>query len=287
MILAVLRDRLFPGRPGQTPVDGVAAAKEIVAGAGTTVETCGGDHSQPSAAVFLRRFDGAPLDLLKLAGAIAMVVDHVNTVLLKYAVFDLWYVGRLAFPLFCFGLVCNLRRGSDAVVYVRTLLLFGVAAQPIYGATLGDDGNILFTLALGVVLAAALRGRAALLQHAVFAAGIAAILTPWLKARSGVDFGIAGVLFPAALLLLLEGGRLHAVWVLALLLTLNAHPPAGLFGTQTLVALLCAGPGSLAVLALAFALEGRARFLPRYALHVFYPGHLLILIALRAVLPLP
>jgi hypothetical protein len=285
--LAVLRNRLFPGRPSQAPIDAAAPAPGVATGAGSSVESCGGDHNQPGAAAFLRRLDGAPLDLLKLAGAIAMVVDHVNTVLLKYAVFNLWYVGRLAFPLFCFGLVCNLHRGTDAVVYVRTLLLFGIAAQPIYGATLGDDGNILFTLALGVALAAALRGRSALLQHAVFAAGIAAILTPWLKARSGVDFGIAGVLFPAALLLLLEGGRLHAVWVLALLLTLNAHPPAGLFGTQTLVALLCAGPGSLAVLALAFALEGRARFLPRYALHVFYPGHLLILIALRAVLPLP
>lgn len=287
MVLAMLRDRLFPGRPRQTPADPVRAASQGASGAGAFVETCGGDHSHAGAGAFLSRFDGAPLDFLKLVGAVAMVVDHVNTVLLKYAVFDLWYVGRLAFPLFCFGLVCNLHRGADVVVYVRTLLLFGIAAQPIYGATLGDDGNILFTLAIGVALAAALRGRPALLQHAVFAAGIAAILTPWLKARSGVDFGIAGVLFPAALLLLLEGGRLHAVWVLCLLLTLNAHPPAGLFGTQTLVALLCAGPGSFAVLTLALALEGRARFLPRYALHVFYPGHLLILIALRAALPLP
>ena len=287
MVLAVLRNRLFSGRPGQTPADAVAAAPAVPAAAGSPVETCGGDHSRLGAVALLRRFDGAPLDFLKLVGAIAMIVDHVNTVLLKYAVFDLWYVGRLAFPLFCFGLVCNLHRGANVVVYVRTLLLFGIAAQPIYGATLGDDGNILFTLALGVALAAALRGRPALLKHAVFAAGIAAILTPWLKARSGVDFGMAGVLFPAALLLLLEGGRLHAVWVLCLLLTLNAHPPAGLFGTQTLVALLAAGPGSLAVLALALVLEGRARFLPRYALHFFYPGHLLILIALRAVLPLP
>ncbi|MGE5203276.1 MAG: TraX family protein, partial [Acidobacteriota bacterium] len=274
-------------RPRQTPADRGGAASPVASGAGPSVETCGGDHSRSGAGAFLSRLDGAPLDFLKLVGAAAMVVDHVNTVLLKYAVFDLWYVGRLAFPLFCFGLVCNLHRGTDAVVYVRTLLLFGIAAQPIYGATLGDDGNILFTLAIGAALAAALRGRPALLQHAVFAMGIAAILTPWLKARSGVDFGIAGVLFPAALLLLLEGGRLHAIWVSCLLLTLNAHPPAGLFGTQTLVALLCAGPGSLAVLTLALALEGRARFLPRYALHVFYPGHLLILIALRAVLPLP
>ena len=51
-----------------------------------------------------------------------------------------------------------------------------------------------------------------------------------------------------------------------------------------LLDLAVALPGTVLVVALAWRLRGRPRFLARYALHAFYPGHLLVLAALRALM---
>jgi len=227
--------------------------------------------------------DGAPLDFVKLVAAILMAADHVNSILLDHAALGLWFLGRPVFPLFCFVLACNLRRGSKISAYAQTLLLFAVGTQPIYGAAFGsDEGNVLMTLALGAITAAALRSRGVVVQHAVFAAGGAAILTPWLRARSGVDFGIAGILFPAALLLCMDGRRSHLIWLVVSLVALNWFPVP--YPRETWIAAVCAGFGSVAIVTLARTLKRRPRFLPRYALHLFYPGHLLVLMALRAAI---
>jgi hypothetical protein len=228
---------------------------------------------------------GAPLDLVKLVAAVVMVLDHVDTILLDYAQMPLWYVGRVAYPLFCIAIVANLQRGTRLAGYTSTLLLFALVTQPIYGAAFHSaDASPLATLGLAVVAVGALRARSAAVQHGALALGVAAILVPWLNARSGVDFGLAGVLFPVALLLVLDGRHSHGVWLAALLLLLNWHRPESVISRQTVLAAACAAAGTLAVVALAATLKGRPRFLPRYALHVFYPGHLAILIAIRALL---
>ncbi len=226
-------------------------------------------------------FTGAPLDAVKLIAAILMVVDHVNSIFLGRDANIWWKLGRISFPLFCFALACNVRRGARMPEYVGTLLLLGAVSQPIYAMALGgDDGNILFTLAVGATILAALRTKSLLLQHAVFAAGVAAIFSPWIKARSGLDFGLAGMLFPAALFLVMDGRPSHVVWLAMLLVGLNWHQPDPL-QLEPLPAALFAAVGGIALVLSALVLRNRPRFLPRYALHVFYPGHLLALAAIR------
>jgi TraX protein len=228
-------------------------------------------------------FSGAPLDMVKLVAAILMVVDHVNVIFLEHEANIWWKLGRIAFPLFCFAVACNLQRGTRVPEYVGMLLLLGAVSQPIYATALGgDDGNILFTLAVGATILAALRTRSLLLQHAVLAIGVAAIFSPWIRARSGLDFGLAGMLFPAAVFMVIEGRRSHVVWLALLLVALNWHHP-GPLQFHPWSAALYAGFGSIVVILLAIAFRHRPRFLPRYALHVFYPGHLLVLMAIRAL----
>jgi hypothetical protein len=229
-------------------------------------------------------FSGAPLDVVKLVAAILMVADHVNVMFLEHEANIWWNLGRIAFPLFCFALACNLQRGTRVPEYVGMLLLLGAVSQPIYAMALGgDDGNILFTLAVGAAIVVALRPRSPLMQHAVMAIGVVAIFTPWLRARSGLDFGLAGMLFPAAVFLVIEGRRSHVVWLALLLVALNWHYPAPL-QFHPWSAALSAGIGSIVVILIAIAFRHRPRFLPRYALHVFYPGHLLALMAIRALM---
>jgi len=229
-------------------------------------------------------FSGAPLDVVKLVAAILMVIDHVNAMFLQGPEVNIcWELGRIVFPLFCFALACNLQRGTRVPEYVGMLLLLGVVSQPIYANALtADDGNILFTLAVGATILAVLRTRSLWLQHAVLGVGVAAVFTPWVRARSGLDFGLAGMLFPAAIYLVMEGRWSHVVWLVLLLVGLNWYPPSPL--VAPLSAALFAGIGGVAVALLALAFRHRPRFLPRYALHVFYPGHLLVLLAIRELI---
>src|SRR5262249_17823529 len=106
-------------------------------------------------------FSGAPLDAVKLVAAILMVVDHVNAMFLQGPEVSIWWeLGRIVFPLFCFALACNMLRGTRVPGYVGMLLLLGVVSQPIYAKALNaDDGNILFSLAVGATVLAALRTR--------------------------------------------------------------------------------------------------------------------------------
>lgn len=234
------------------------------------------------------RLTGAPLDAIKLAAAVLMIGDHVDTILLDGHAVVLWRLGRIAFPLFALAVAVHLARGKPAGPYVATLLLIGVPSQPVYAAAFAygtTEANILFTLAGGTALAGWLVG-AGPWRHLALAAGlIGALLLPSL-AKTGVDFGLAGLVLPGVLLSFLLGRTGGLAWLVAVVVALNAigwHPR----GEEPVVsALLDAATilvgGSVIVLA-ATRLEGRPRFLPRYALHGFYPAHLLVLIALRAM----
>jgi len=238
--------------------------------------------SRPSAAS-LFALDGAPLDAVKLVAAAAMVSDHVNDMLLDHDHLAMWYVGRLAFPLFCLVFALNLRRGASLAGYVARLTPFAILSQPIYRAAFHDGlDNILITLLLAGVVALLLDDRPRRVQHAVFAVGAAAsFAAPWTPISTGLCFGMAGLLLPAALKLTLEGRRDVAPWAALCFVGLNWFPRDELF--DSLAAPLFVLAVAAATLALARRLAGRPRFLPRYALYAFYPLHLLALIGWRAL----
>jgi hypothetical protein len=171
---------------------------------------------------------------------------------------------------------------------VATLLLFAIPTQPIYAAAFpygGNEASVLFTLAAGATLAAALAASGDLVRHGILAAGALAVFLWPSRALSGVDFGLGGILLPAGLTLALLAPRRFAGWAVVLLLGLNAHTwrPAGEGPVEKALSdAIVAGLGFIAVVALAWTVRGRPRVLPRYALHLFYPGHLAALALLRA-----
>ena len=227
-------------------------------------------------------FAGAPLDAVKSIAAVAMVIDHIDVMLLSPHVPAMWEIGRLAYPLFAFAVVCNLLRGTPVPRYLQGLLLLAAVSQPAYAIAMGgESASTIVTLVLAAAVVVALERSRASVQHAVFAIGVVAIFTRGFPARAGIDFGLAGILLPAAMLIILKGGRSHLIWLLALIIGLNMHRQMS--AVQILVASLPTGLGAVAVLWLATALRGRPRFLPRYGLHVFYPAHLLALSAIRTL----
>jgi TraX protein len=107
-----------------------------------------------------RLSDGA-LEALKWLALMAMTVDHINTYVFARQYAPMFWVGRIAMPLFAAVLAWNLARPDTLTrgVYRRTLvrlLLFGALAAPAFIAGGGavDGGwplNILFLFATAVL----------------------------------------------------------------------------------------------------------------------------------------
>lgn len=235
------------------------------------------------------RFAGAPLDVVKCVAAALMVGDHVDTILLDGHAVALWRLGRISFPLFCLVAALHLARGADPGRYALALLVLAVPTQAIYAAAFPygtTEGSILFTLAAGAALTAWLSRVGEAAAHFTLAAGLTlAFLAPTL-AKTGVDFGMAGILLIPALRFTLDRPERFGGWLAVAILALNWHGWHPRDEAPTLSACLDAATviaGLACVGWTALRLEGRGRFLPAQALQVFYPAHLLALTGMRAI----
>lgn len=245
--------------------------------------------SEPSAALPTTRplaemLSGAPLDIIKTAAAIAMVVDHTSKILFGFKSFTCWYIGRTAFPLFVFAIAIHLLRGTRPWPFVRRLLLLAVVSQPAYSLAFDSrDLDTVFTLAVGATAAALLVAQTPPIRHLSLAIVATALFQPWLPMSLGLDFGLTGIILPAVLVLALGGGREYLPWLALVLIALSRYPHIWL--TQELIAFASITLGGGGVILGSLLWRGRARFLPRYAFYAFYPGHLLLLALIEAVWP--
>lgn len=119
--------------------------------------------------------------------------------------------GRVAFPLFALALAANVARQRPGALltgsngrYLGLLLVFGIVSQPIYHAFIEPgEGNILFTLAAGLVIALCVRH----LTHqrwripVITASIVGAIIL-----GGHLSYGASGILLPTAFLLALQRG---------------------------------------------------------------------------------
>lgn len=83
-------------------------------------------------------------DFLKLVAIISMLLDHVgDTFFPQYPIFR--WVGRLAFPIFCYCLTVGLLYTHDIKRYFARLAVFAVISQPFY-AFKADPANFVENL---------------------------------------------------------------------------------------------------------------------------------------------
>ncbi len=96
-------------------------------------------------------------NLLKLIAIISMVVDHVGHVFFpQYPVFR--WVGRIAFPIFCYCMTVGMLYTHDIKKYLKRLAIFAVISQPFYILAFQPHAfvenilllNIFFTLLLSL-----------------------------------------------------------------------------------------------------------------------------------------
>ncbi len=220
-----------------------------------------------------------------------MVIDHINAILLNRGVYEMLLVGRATFPLFCYALAAAILRVGDEKaprygwrVYGVRLMVLAIVTEPI--ARFSRDVtelNVLFTLALG----AALAGFSTRMKDwHIYACALIGIILHALP--SPIEGGALGVVLPTVILAALKGRRGMVALLVFLLFMLNIPEYPTMFQgfTPGMVALsilifgLAVTLPSYLVLCIARLLPQDGRWLHKYALHIFYPGHLLLLWAI-------
>ncbi len=199
----------------------------------------------------------------------AMVVDHVGYAFVEPGSADTWRaVGRVAWPIFAVLLAYNVAvRAVEPRRYIPRLALFTVLAQGPHYLVFGWQGvSIMGTLLLATCLLQ-------LLSRATTLSPLAWLLVPLILGLSTqVEYGPVGVLLVAVVWWAFRTGTLVA-WLIAALTVLFVNYPWPL------------GPWALAALPLALLVSRLPLSLPRTGLlpWVFYPAHLLLIAAVRAL----
>ena len=227
---------------------------------------------------------GRGLDVVKIVAALTMLVDHVGYILSTGGIYT-YLIGRIAFPLFCFAAAAAIVRLRDdaAQMYRQAglLLLFALITEPVSQLTRAgyEAINVLFTLALAMAVAPMMLKSPVWLRGIVYGVAVAAMAYP-----NAWEFGFGGMMLPVAMALALMGRRFEVAAVFVLLSVMNFGGYAGLDVARMdllVVTLMFAALVPLAIVSMLNAYytarPAQGRILSRYALHVFYPAHMLVL----------
>ncbi len=232
---------------------------------------------------------GASLDLIKIIAVITMLIDHVNHLVFSHASVEAYYIGRLAFPLFCYGVACAMyRTRAENYKYVVGLVALAVLVEPIFTLARGENNlNVLFTLAAGAALIIVMDKLKTWQNNLIFTLGLIATVLP-----GSWEFGTAGALIPAAFYMVLTQRSYGIFWTIILLFNSNLGPivnvpdfkaipdvqlyVSNVAAMNTIVGFFATIP-TILVIFLAKFIKSEKRLMPKYFLHIFYPGHIVLL----------
>lgn len=229
---------------------------------------------------FFTRFKekGISADTLKWIAMITMFIDHIGAVVLEYipqieipsvylAYFVMRFIGRLAFPIYCFLLVEGYFHTKNPMRYLRDLMIFGAISEiPFEICFLTEVGNgfhnVYWTLALGLGVIMALdytkKNRYA---NNTWINLIIMIVGAFVAESLECDYGAIGVLL-----------------IYILYRTRDDRAKQSVFGA---IAMLYEVTGPIAFI-LTFFYNGERKIKKyKYAFYAFYPAHLIVLYLIR------
>ena len=220
---------------------------------------------------------GAALDTLKMIAAFLMVVDHYNTVVLGGAVVEMFFAGRVVFPLFCYAAACavlraGLHRANDLAIRLLILaLLVAPVTQAVF--SLGTPQlNVLFTLAASMALIPWMDKASSYVRATAF---VAAILLSYLPNQW--EFGFPGILLPSAIYLFMTRGGWNFIWVFLMAFAINFSGAGDILSnisptlwTKFLPAPFFSILVPVGLIYICASIPGQQRLLGKYFLHVKY-----------------
>lgn len=195
--------------------------------------------------------------ILPLIAAFTMLIDHIGGILFP-SVTWLRVIGRISFPLFAFGIAQGVKHTSNFKQYEMRILLAALISQPICMMARGYTfSNPLITLAYGAFVLWLWRE-----EQKPFAIGLLA-LSFFLPMEYGA-YGILTIL-------------VFGIWD-GVALRLGQLALQGYFYLTTGSLIQFFALLALPLIEREWQMEVK---LPKYALYVFYPVHLLVLVMVK------
>ncbi len=149
-------------------------------------------------------------DVVKIAAYVFMLIDHIGVLFLPYTP-ELRIFGRIAFPLFAWGIVVGSVYTRNIWKYALRLLIVGIISQPLYVFAMGHSWtylNVFATLLLGLL------GIAAIRENKFGSRYWGPVLAVLIACVFDMDYGFQGVLF----ILLLYGVRQTRASIVSLMI---------------------------------------------------------------------
>lgn len=203
---------------------------------------------------------------LKCIAIVSMLIDHIGAFLFPG---EIWmrYVGRLAFPIYCFLIAEGYFHTKDVHRYMSRLLIFSFISEIPYDLArynvwfYKDHQNVFFTLLLGLICVYALDNFQELWKHVCVFAFIGLITHFIIKP----DYGIGGVILIVCFYLFRQNVFMKYLSVSAINILYYGN-------IQSF--------GALALLPIHFY-NGKKGPSAKYLFYFFYPVHLVVLYLIR------
>ncbi|MBR5109016.1 MAG: hypothetical protein IK099_02380 [Clostridia bacterium] len=232
---------------------------------------------------------------VKIIAVVSMLVDHIGVVFFPN-VSEMRLLGRIAFPLFAWGVVTGAEYTRNIWKYALRILIVGVISQPCYMFALNHKAyelNVFATLLLGLLGIAGIRENR--FGSRFWGPALAILASCAVK----VDYGYQGVL----LILLLYGSRKSPGSIASMMIAyclywgFGTTPLQQVFGLPVIrqVSFLPQGTKlfnhiaqiqfwsilALPVILLPMRSRKEGLHLPTWLGYTFYPAHLLIIAVIR------
>ena len=235
--------------------------------------------------------------LIKLLACVLMFIDHSGKMLFpQYPIMRI--IGRLAFPMFAYGIAVGAVYTRNPLGYLSRVVLLALISQPLYALGLAHENaamyavpfsqnpllsaytfyvgswqtpSILLPLSLTLALILCLRN-----GHYILALGLYMVC---LRFSANLDYGIQGVHLMLLFYLLCRGPLLSLVGVGAFMLWWAQGAGYNILGYPFSIRIF-ALPGALFC---CLPLRSRLR-LPKWLTYGFYPAHLIVLAVLTKLL---
>ena len=215
---------------------------------------------------------------MKYIAALSMLIDHIGMIFNSNEI-EWRILGRLAMPIFAYGIACGFLYTSSLRKYTWRLFLFAVISQiPFqlmqwlaYGKTIGFNIGFTFLIALGCLYFLENMRQKISSNKVVVGIGVSGLL--FLAQYLGCDYGVYGIAVVISFYLGIKKQNECLGYILFTIITI-VYSYIGNSWAQ-LFALL-----SMIVISL---LKDKRFLEPRFFFYVFYPAHMLIIILIKVI----
>lgn len=215
---------------------------------------------------------------LKMIAIVTMLIDHLGATLFQNQIW-MRYVGRIAFPIFCFLIVEGFVHTKDVKKYSIRLFIFAIISElafdfAFYGKLFyWEHQNVFFTLLFGLLCLIAIERNTKTSLQVICV--ISAMLLAWVFCT---DYGGAGVLLIVCFYLFRDNKLkiLIALFLINSILLTRFFTIEYLWETNRLFKIFIQDFAILSILPIGLY-NGKRGINMKWFFYLFYPLHLLII----------